>query len=76
MGRKLNAILLLILSVLLSSGMGCADSGGLAISGKAGTLGLGGELTTGITSNINTRVGINALDLDFEAEPGDIEYSM
>ncbi len=76
MGKKLNAILLLILSVLLSSGMGCADSGGLAISGKVGTLGLGGELTTGITSNINTRVGINALDLDFEAEPDNIEYDV
>ena len=76
MGEKLNAILLLILSVLLSCGMGCADTGGLAISGKAGTLGLGGELTTRITSNINARVGINALDLNFEAEPEEVEYDV
>jgi hypothetical protein len=76
MRKELNAILLLILSVLLSCGMGCAEAGGLAISGKAGTLGLGGELTTGITSNVNARVGLNALDLDFEDELDDVEYDL
>jgi hypothetical protein len=76
MRKELNAVLFLILSALLSCGMGCADSGGLAVSGKAGTLGLGGELTTGITSNVNARVGLNALDLDFEDELDDVEYDL
>ncbi|MFH1716381.1 MAG: hypothetical protein ABIF19_03450 [Planctomycetota bacterium] len=74
MEKKLSAILLLVLSVLLCCGSGCADSGGLAIAGKASTLGFGGELTTGISSNVNARVGINMLDLNFDDEFEDIEY--
>jgi len=76
MRKKLNAILLLILLVLLSCGAGCTDSGRFAVSGKTSTLGLGGEFTTEVTSNINARIGINALDLDFERELDDIEYDI
>jgi len=74
MEKKLNAISLLVSSILLCYASGCADSGGLAIAGKASTLGLGGELTTGITSNVNARVAVNALDTDFDDEFDDIEY--
>lgn len=74
---KLNAILLLILSILLFYGAGCTDSGKYAVSGKASTLGLGGEFTTAVTSNINARVGINTLDLDSDdKEIDDIEYDL
>jgi hypothetical protein len=66
MGLKLNAILLLILSILLFCGAGCTDTGKYAVSGKTSTLGLGGEFTTALTSNINARVGINMLDVDFD----------
>ncbi|MBL7188673.1 MAG: hypothetical protein ISS70_20300 [Phycisphaerae bacterium] len=76
MGKKLDAVLLLILLVLLSCGAGCADIGGLAISGKTGTLGMGGELTTGIAPNVNARVGINTMDLDFEGDIDDIEFDI
>ena len=75
MGKKRKAILLLILSVLLSCGAGCQDSGKYAVSGKASTLGLGGEFTTGVASNVNARVGFNMLDFDIdEQELDDIEY--
>jgi hypothetical protein len=63
---KRNAILLLTLSILLSCGAGCTDTGRYAVSAKTSTLGLGGEFTTAVTSNINARVGINALDVDFD----------
>ncbi|MHC4204068.1 MAG: hypothetical protein ACYSTT_05415 [Planctomycetota bacterium] len=77
MRKKLNAILLSILSILLSLGAGCADSGKYAVSAKGGTLGLGGEFTTALTSNINGRLGINMLDLDIgEQEITDIEYDI
>lgn len=76
MRKKTHAALLLIVSVLLLSGAGCADTGGLAISGKAGTLGLGGELTTGITSNVNARIGLNTLDFDYDDEFDDVEYDV
>lgn len=76
MEKKLSAILLLVSSVFLCYCSGCADSGGLAIAGKASTLGLGGELTTGITSNVNARVGINTFDMDFDEEFDDVEYDV
>ena len=74
---KLNVILLLILSILLSCGAGCTDSGRFAGSGKVSTLGYGGEFTGAVTSNVNARVGLNALDLDFDdKEVDDIEYDL
>ncbi len=73
MRGKSNAILLLIMSLLPFCGAGC---GGLAISGKAGTLGLGGELTTGVTSDINARFGLNKFDLTFDDEFDDVEYDV
>jgi len=77
MGKKLNIFLLSILSVLLSCGTGCQDTGRFAVSSKGGTLGLGGELTTEIISNVNARVGINALEFDFdEEEVEDVEYDL
>ena len=76
MRTKLSAILLLILSVLVFCGAGCTDSGKYAISGKASTLGLGGEFTTAVTPNINARVGLNALDVDVEEEIEDIEFDI
>jgi len=77
MRMKRNAILLLILSILLSCGTGCTDTGRYAVSAKGGTLGLGGEFTTALTSNINARVGINALDIDFDdQEIEDVEFDL
>jgi len=74
---KLNAILLLILSILLSCGAGCTDTGRYAVSAKTSTLGLGGEFTTAIRSNINVRGGINALDIDFDdQEIEDVEFDV
>jgi len=76
MRMKLNVILLLILSTILVCGAGCMDSGKYAVSAKGSTLGLGGEFTTGVTSNVNARVGINMLDLDIDEEVNDIEYDI
>ena len=74
MKRKLNAIVLLILSFFLALGAGCEDSGGMAVAGKVGTLGLGGELTTAVTSDINARVGYNTMDFDFDGDLASIDY--
>ena len=65
---RLNSILLFILSIFLFYGAGCTDTGRYAVSGKASTLGLGGEFTTAIKPDINVRVGINALDVDLDDE--------
>ena len=74
---KVNAILLLILSILLSCGAGCTDTGRYAVSAKTSTLGLGGEFTTAVRSDINVRVGINALDIDLDDEEiEDVEFDL
>ena len=74
---KLNGTLLLILSVLLICGTGCTDTGKYAVSGKASTLGFGGEFTTAVASNINARVGINALDIDIDdVEIEDVDFDL
>lgn len=77
MGRKLNIFMLLSLSLLLSYGAGCQDTGRFAVSGTGGTLGLGGEFTAGVTSNVNARVGMSTLDFDIDDEEfDDVEYDL
>jgi len=72
-----NAILLLVLSMLLACGAGCADTGKYAISGKGSTLGLGGEFTTAIKPDINARVGYNMLDVDIDnIEVEDVDFDI
>jgi len=76
MGKGLQNILSLVLSLLTVFAAGCADTGGVAIGGKAGTLGYGGELTAKIRSDANARVGINTLDWDFDADLAGIDYDL
>lgn len=51
-----------------------SQSARLAIAGKAGTLGLGGELSARILTDVNLRFGATALDLDLDGEVADIDY--
>jgi hypothetical protein len=73
--QKSNAVLLLAASsALLCFGAGCADTGQWSIGAKAGTLGVGPELTKRIAIDINARVGFNMLDYDFDADVAGIDY--
>ena len=47
-----------------------------AIGAKAGTLGLGGELTTNLIPQVNLRAGIQWLDLGFGAQLSDVDYDL
>ena len=76
MGNGLKVILWMSLVVFPLCGAGCMDSGGLAVTGKVGTLGVGGELTTRVVSNINARVGINVLEAEFDYEVDDVDYDV
>ncbi len=51
-----------------------AQSERLAVGAMGGTLGLGGELTVRVLSDINARVGGGFLDFDISGECADIEY--
>ena len=77
MKKQFYIFLLLILSILLFFGAGCQDTGRFALSGKAGTLGVGPELTTKLATDINVRVGFNTFDLDFDDEEiDDVKYDL
>ena len=51
-----------------------ADSGSVAVAGRAGTLGLGGDVMIKLLPDLNLRLGVGAFDLDYEDEYSDIEY--
>lgn len=75
MGKKCCIVLLFSLFFLLITATGCRDTGSFAVAGKAGTLGLGGEVTAGLATDINVRVGINGLDFDIDDEEiEDVSY--
>jgi hypothetical protein len=75
MRMKTSAILLLSLSILAICGAGCTDSGKYALSGKVGTLGLGGEFATALAPDINARIGLNGISFDVHDEDvKDIDY--
>ena len=51
-----------------------ANDGDIALTLKAGTLGVGIEGTKRITENINARVGVNAFEYDYSGTESDIKY--
>jgi hypothetical protein len=57
---------------LLSSGP--ASAADVAIGAKGGTLGLGVEMTVGLSQQWNGRLGINGFDYSDRREASDIEY--
>ena len=74
MMNRFKTVVWLVLVMVLCYGAGCADTGQWAISAKGGTLGLGGELTHRIATDINTRVGFNMLDYSFDDDVAGIDY--
>lgn len=68
MGKRFYIVLLFGLSSFFISTSGCQDSHRFAVAAKGGTLGLGGEVTAALATDINARVGINGLDFDLDDE--------
>ena len=61
---------------LLSSSVMAEDKAfsDYAVAAKVGTLGVGIEMTTNVTDNINLRVGVNGYNYDRNGEESGIEY--
>jgi hypothetical protein len=77
MKKQFHVLIISILSSLLFFGAGCQDTGRFTLSGKAGTLGVGPELTAKLATDINVRVGFNTFDLDLDDEEiDDVEYDL
>jgi hypothetical protein len=70
--RHLGIALLVIASV---SQAALADFGGLAIAGRTGTLGFGGELMVNFLPNINGRAGITFFPLSLSGRISDVDYN-
>jgi hypothetical protein len=53
---------------------GIAAAEGLAVTGKVGTLGFGGELTAQASENFNLRFGLNGYNWNYNTTESDVEY--
>ncbi len=65
---------LISVMVFLTSLTATANAGGLAIAGRAGTLGLGGDVMINLLTDLNLRIGVGAFSFDYEDDYSDIEY--
>jgi len=70
------AVLVAVAAVLSSGGRAGAAFDEWAIGAKAGTLGIGGELTTNLVPDLHLRGGVQWFGLDFEAQIEDIDYDV
>jgi hypothetical protein len=71
--RRIIAVAAILCTAIIAGG--CADSGNFAVSGKVGTLGLGGDVAAKLTDNVDARVGYSGLDVDIDGkEIDDIDY--
>ena len=74
MKKKGVVILFSILLIFFATGLGYAETGRFAVAAKASSLGLGAELTAGVTQTINGRLGFNAFTYDYDGTESDVEY--
>jgi hypothetical protein len=72
MGRRHLGIALLLIAGISQAAR--ADFAGLAIAGRAGSLGLGGELMANFLETVNGRAGITYFPLGIGAEIGDVRF--
>lgn len=74
--RTMCVVLVAIATTLSLTGLAGAAFEDWAIGAKAGTLGIGGELTTNLAPDVHLRAGVQGLGFDFEAEFDDIDYDV
>jgi hypothetical protein len=70
--RHLCTALLILASI---SQVASADFGGLAIAGRSGTLGFGGELMANFLPDINGRFGVTFFPLNLSGRISDVDYN-
>jgi len=76
MGRRMCMVPVAIVVVLSLSGRVGAAFDEWAIGAKAGTLGIGGELTTNLVPDVHLRGSVQWFGLGFEAEIENIDYDV
>ncbi len=73
--KKLNFILICCL-VLLSAVNSWGAQGDFGFAAKAGTLGLGGEIRSGVFADLYVRAGYNTLLFDVDSSSSYVDYNM
>jgi hypothetical protein len=73
---RTGVVLFAAVIVLSTCGNARATLDEWAIAAKAGTLGLGGDLTTNLIPLVNLRAGVQWLGFSFDKEFGDTEYNV
>ena len=69
---KMVRCLVTILITMTLGAASYADGAGIAV--KAGTLGLGADLTVGLNDQVNARLGVNYLNYDYDGKESDVDY--
>jgi hypothetical protein len=67
---------LLALLALLALGPASGHAGNVALGVKAGTLGIGGELTIGLAPPLNLRLGVSGLNYTYDDTYDDVDYDL
>jgi hypothetical protein len=76
MTGRAAVVLSTVLVVLSACGQTQAAFDELAIAAKAGTLGIGGDLTTDLMPQVNLRAGVQWMAFGLSAELADIDYDL
>ena len=75
--RKWRQLLIVVfggMMILIHVNPAGADTGEIAFGVKAGTLGLGAEMTIGLLPHLNARLGLNGFTYDYDEKISDIDY--
>lgn len=65
-----------MLAALVAVALPATASGQISVGARAGTLGLGGEVSVGLGRMLAVRGGIGVVPYEFESEFSDIEYTV
>jgi len=76
MGYRAAVVLSVIAAIVLPDGTASAAFEEWALGAKAGTLGLGGELTTNLVPDVHLRGSVQWLEFDLDLEIDDIDYDV
>jgi hypothetical protein len=74
MNKAFKFVTLLVLMISITFGTSVAEQGGVALSLNAGTLGIGGDLTIGLTPKANVRIKANGFKYKYDTTQDEIAY--
>lgn len=74
--RLLTAGMILTLVLGIFCGLAYAETGSIALVGRAGSRGLGGEIVAGLKDDLNVRAGLSGFKYSYTGTEDDIKYDL